>query len=167
MSTFTYQVLKDTNKISVIKLTGRFTDTTNEANNIRINANTLFGALDANNNLLVTGNTAKPYYGTNAYRMWYSTSPNIVVNVNWDGNVSNPILLISGNGEYNNQSNLPPISNPLDNSANGNIGITTYSVTANSSYSIVLELHKDAAYYNAGQLTEPSSFNYGNYSLTP
>ena len=60
---FTYQILRDTTTDAVIKLTGTFDGTSGqEANNSRIQANSLFGALDANNNLLTTGNTAKSYY---------------------------------------------------------------------------------------------------------
>ena len=48
---FTYQILRDTTTDAVIKLTGTFDGTSGqEANNSRIQANSLFGALDANNN---------------------------------------------------------------------------------------------------------------------
>ena len=47
---FTYQVLRDTTTDAVIKLTGQFDGASgNESNTARIVANTLYGALDANN----------------------------------------------------------------------------------------------------------------------
>jgi len=45
---YTYQVLRDTTTDAVIKLTGTFDGSGNEANNQRIQANTLYGALATN-----------------------------------------------------------------------------------------------------------------------
>ena len=45
---FTYQVLRDTQTDSVIKITGAFDGSGQEANGSRIQANTLTFALDAN-----------------------------------------------------------------------------------------------------------------------
>jgi hypothetical protein len=63
---YTYQVLRDTVQDCIIKLTGVFDGTGQEANNVRIQANTLYGALDANGVPLYSGisksNTALPYY---------------------------------------------------------------------------------------------------------
>ena len=65
---FTYQVLRDTNQKAVIKLTGFFDGASGDESNVsRISANTLYGALDANNVPLRSGlsksNTAQSYYG--------------------------------------------------------------------------------------------------------
>ena len=56
----TYQVLKDTTEHAVIKLTGTFSDLTQEDSPSRIQANTLYGALNANSTpgLLVNGGSA-------------------------------------------------------------------------------------------------------------
>ena len=62
MASYTYQVLKDTTKQTVIKLTGASL-TSDESNGARIVANSLYRALDANNNLLVNGNTAEIVIG--------------------------------------------------------------------------------------------------------
>ena len=43
----TLQVLKDTTEHAVIKLTASFDGSTQEANAVRIQANTLYGALDS------------------------------------------------------------------------------------------------------------------------
>jgi hypothetical protein len=46
---FSYQVLKDDTQHAVIKITGDFDGTGQENNVARIAANSLYGALDANN----------------------------------------------------------------------------------------------------------------------
>lgn len=169
MSQFTYQVLKDTNRISVIKLTGYFTDNFPENNVSRIAANTLSGALDANNALLVSGGVAKSFYGTSVYRVWFDVNSPLPGHVRlfWNGQNTGTILTVSGSGEYNGVNNWVPINNNASGNVSGDIGVTTIGFTANSSYSIVMELHKDSQYYNAGQLTEPSAFNYGQFGIKP
>ena len=64
---FTYQILRDTNTDTVIKLTGVFDGSGQEANNVRIQANTLFGALATNGYLVANNqggaaNTTLSYY---------------------------------------------------------------------------------------------------------
>lgn len=169
MSTFTYQIIKDSTKQTVIKLTGEFTNTTNESNVARIAANTLYRPLDANNNLLISGNTAKPYYGLSVYRVWYDVSiPSGHLTLSWSGDNTYPIITMSGRGEYNSAGNWLAISNPISGAnVNGNIGISSYNAAANASYSIIIELHKDNNYYDSGKLIEPSAFNYGRYGVTP
>ena len=46
---YTYQVLRDTTEKAIIKLTANFDGSGQENNTARIQANTLYGALDANN----------------------------------------------------------------------------------------------------------------------
>jgi len=104
---FSYQVLKDDTQSAVIKLTGLFDGSGQEENIARIQANTLYGALDANNVPSVNANT------------------------------------------------------------NGDISIHTRGQVANASYTIILELRKDNAYYQRGQFNDPAAFNYPPYSITP
>ena len=47
----TIHVMKDTTEHAVIKLTASFDGTTQEANAVRIQANTLYGAINANTRL--------------------------------------------------------------------------------------------------------------------
>jgi len=35
------------------------------------------------------------------------------------------------------------------------------------SYTIILELRKDNAFYQRGQFNDPAAFNYGNYGPRP
>lgn len=173
---FTYQVIKDTTEHTVIKLTGRFDGTNGQEDNAsRIQANTLYGALDANNVPLGTAlslsNTAKPYYGLTVHRLWYDTlnSTNADVELYWKADTSNTLMLLSGNGEYDGASNWVTIPNPIVGAAgcNGDIGVRTRGMGANNSYTLVIELRKDNHYYQRGQFNDPAAFNFGEYSITP
>ena len=172
---YTNQVLKDTTEHTVIKLTARFDGTGQEANTIRIQANTLYGALDKSRaNLLVsTANTgALPYYGLSVYRMWYDCSTTGDVEMYWTAPTAagnGTIFFLNGNGEYDGAGNWVTIGNPTAGVAgsNGDIGITTRGMIANDSYTIVVELRKDNAHYQRGQLSDPAAFNYPPYNLRP
>lgn len=167
---FSYQVVKDTTEQCVIKLTGLFDGSGQEDNTHRIQANTLYGALDANNNLLVTGNTAKPYYGLNINRIWYSSwTTGGEVSLYWDDDYKTPIVSLSGGGEYDGAGNWVTIHNPNAPGANatGDIGVSTRGAIANSSYSIVLEIRKNNEYYQRGQFNDPAAFNYPPYNVRP
>lgn len=170
---FSYQTLKDTTEHVVIKLTGQFDGSGQESNNYRIVANSLYGALDANNvplrSALSVSNTAKPYYGLGLYRLWYDCSSNGDVLLSWTATQSAPIFWLNGNGEYDGAGNWITISNNAQGTAgaNGDIGITTRNMNAGDSYTMIMELRKDNAHYQRGQFNDPAAFNYGNYALKP
>ena len=102
---FTYQVLRDTTTDAVIKLTGQFDGTSgNEANNARIQANTLYGALDANSvplrSSLSVSNTALPYYnlqltGAQYFVSMGTSTPPGSVELFWAGSPQQTMLLFS------------------------------------------------------------------------
>jgi hypothetical protein len=175
MSAFTIQVLRDTTEKAVIKLTGNIDSGVNEDNNVRIAANTLAGALDANNMLLYTdqsvSNTAKPYYDLQVTRIMYNvsigTAGNGFVQLAWIGSTANGIIAnLSGTGEYGEQQNFPSIPNNAV-ASNGNIGIRTFGAQNPSSYTIWLELRKNNLHYQRGQFNDPAAFNFGDYALHP
>jgi len=161
-------VLKDEQQHAVIKLTAKFDGTGQEANTGRIVANTLNHALATNGYLVAntqggSANTTLPYYGLTLYRMWYDCSSTGDVELSWSATSSNTIFMLNGNGEYDGAGNWITISNPTAGAAgsNGNIGITTRGMVANDSYTIIVELRKDNAYYSRGQFSDPAAFNYG------
>jgi len=185
---FTYQILRDTTTDAVIKLTGTFDGTSGqEANNSRIQANTLFGALDANNNLLVSGNTAKSYYdlqitGVKAV-VNFTTAGTGAVEMFWNGAGSTAaaqyansatIFHMNGNSDYGNGEQLPSILNNSGNTAlgaasvgNGDIGVYTQGATGNSAYTLIVSLRKNNTMYQRGQFNDPAAFNAGAYRITP
>jgi hypothetical protein len=172
-NSFTFQVMKDTTQDVVIKLTASFDGTGHESNSARIQANTLYGALDANNVPLRTSlsvsNTAKPYYGLQLNRLWYDCAAGGDVQLYWAATTNLPIIIMNNNGEFDGAGNWITIPNNTAGQpgSNGNIGIVTRGMAANDSYTMVMELRKDNAYYQRGQFNDPAAFNYGEYSLKP
>ena len=173
---FTYQVLKDTTEHAIIKLTGRWDSAPQEDNPNRISANSLYGALNANTTpgLLSQGGSALPYYGLTVHRIWYDTYNGAGgdLELYWNANPTVTLMLLSGNSEYDGASNWVTIPNAAYGAqgvtnCNGDIGIRTRGYTANTSYTIVIELRKQNEYYQRGQFNDPAAFNYRPYGVTP
>jgi hypothetical protein len=173
MSTFTYQILKDTTEKAIIKLTGTFDSDTQESNDYRIQANSFYGALDANSvplySALSVSNTVLGYYDLQVTRINYNVNMNTgtgYVTLYWQGDTPAPIAILNRNGEYSADQGLPSIPNNATG-ANGHIGVSTTGAVSNSSYTIILELRKNNQMYQRGQFNDPGAFNYGPYSLKP
>lgn len=177
-NSYSYQVLKDDTQFAVIKLTAAFDGSGQEDNASRIQANTLYGALDSSkaNLLSSTANTgALPYYGLTVNRIWYDTDTGSgSIELYWANTQSasasggTPLVFLQGNGEYDGAGNWITIQNPVVNQYNnGNIGVVTKGQVANATYTIILELRKDNAHYQRGQFNDPAAFNYGEYSIRP
>lgn len=169
---YTYQVLKDTTEQTVIKLTGKFDGTGQEANAVRIQANTLYGALDSSkgNLLSSTANTGPlSYYGLSLMRLWYDSSYQGEVELTWTADTPKTLMLLNSNGEYDATGQSITIPNNAAGTANcrGDIGVSTRGMVANSSYTMVIELRKDNAMYQRGQFNDPAAFNYGQFSMRP
>ena len=183
---FTYQVLRDTTTDAVIKLTGTFDGSGNEANNQRIQANTLYGALATNGypvaNTQVGGiaNTPLSLYnvqltGCKYFINFPATTPLGSVELFWNGGGttaaaqyanSATIFHLNAQGEFGLGEQLPAIYNNASG-GNGDIGVYTQGGSANSAYTIIVTLRKDNAQYQRGQFNDPAAFNYGQYALTP
>jgi hypothetical protein len=167
---FTIQTLKDTTEHVVIKLTGKFDGSGQEDNASRIAANSLYGALNNATppGLLSTGGTALPFYGLNIFRVWYDTvNPSQSdVEIYWNATTQANAMFITGGGEYDGAGNWLTIPNAAKGTAgcNGDIGVRTRGMTANNSYTIIMELRKDNAHYQRGQFNDPAAFNYGTYA---
>ena len=173
-NSFEYQVIKDTTEHAVIKLTGKFTEATQESNHQRIMANTLSGALATNGYPVANthggaANTKLDYYGLAVNRVWYDCSTDGDIQLFWDANTWRTIMLLNGNGEYDGMGNWTTIPNDAKDTTGclGDIGIQTRGMIANSSYTIVIELRKENEYYSRGQFRDPAAFNYGDYALEP
>jgi len=171
---YTSQVLKDTTEHVVIKLTGSFDGSGQESNAVRIQANTLYGALDSSkaNLLSSTANTGPlSYYGLSVNRIWYDcvNATNCDLELFWTADTSQTLALLSGTYEYDGAGNWITIPNAAAGTANckGDIGIATRGYAANTSYTIVIELRKDNAMYQRGQFNDPAAFNYPPYGVRP
>ena len=171
-NSFTYQVVKDTTEHVVIKLTGFFDGTGQESNAVRIQANTLYGALDSSkaNLLSSTANTgALSYYGLSLNRLWYDCAAGGDVQLFWNASTPATLIAMNGNGEYDGMGNWTTIPNNTAGTggSKGDIGIVTRGMAANDSYTMVIEMRKDNQHYQRGQFNDPAAFNYGSYGVRP
>jgi hypothetical protein len=166
----TIQTLIDTNKRTVIKRVGILDSDENET--VIIEPLKLFAALNANGQYYQTGNTTPTGMANSAF-----TISRIIASVDgevghlqlkWQGTTSSATIWAFGAGttDTNPQYQLPSIGN---NSVGptGNVTIKTVGTTSNAAYTVVIELHKNGAYYDPGRLTDPAAFNAGPYSLKP
>lgn len=167
---YTYQIIKDSVTHTIIKLTGQFDGSSGQESNLtRIQANTLYGALNTNGTALSAGGTSLPFYGLLVNRLWYDVSGTGNAQLVWSSDTAQTIFYMTGGSEYDAMGNWVTIPNNAYGQANcnGNIGIVTHGMSANDGYSIVVELRKDNQFYQRGQFDDPASFNYGIYKTTP
>ena len=178
---YSYQVLKDDTQHSVIKITGFFDGTGQEDNVKRITANALYGALATNGFPIANvwggaSNTPLSYHGLTVNRIWYDT-PSLGTSVEFywantvtgaTANSGTPLVFLQGNGEYDGNGNWITIRNTsVTANNNGDIAIATRGQVANTTYTIIMELRKDNAYYQRGQFNDPAAFNYPPFGLRP
>ena len=184
------QVLRDTVPDSVIKLTASFDGSGQEANNSRIVANSLYGALDANTvplrSSLSVSNTPLGYYDLQVTGVKYFVNFGLgtgTVELFWNGGGSTPaaqyansatIMHVNMQGEYGMGEQIPSIPNNSGNTAigntsigNGDIGVYSNGAAANCSYTLIISLRKNNQMYQRGQFNDPAAFNFGQYAMRP
>jgi hypothetical protein len=167
------QTLVDTNTRAVIKRIGIFDIAGGDENEtVIIEPLKLFGALNANGAYYQTGNTTPAGLANSAF-----TISRVLVHVDaevghlqlkWQGTTASQTILAAGVGTFdsNPQYQFPAIGNNAVGPT-GNVTIKTVGTTANAAYTVIIELHKNGAFYDRGQLTDPAAFNYGAYALKP
>lgn len=173
---FSYQVLRDTSEKTVIKLTANFDGSGQEANNYRITANSLAGALATNGYLVAnnqggSANTPLSFYNLSISRIGYNIASQQkgYVELTWTAAntaQSVPIFNMDLCGEYGEDQGVVSLKNNAPNPT-GDIGVFTYGLVANCAYTLFIELRKDNAMYQRGQFNDPAAFNYTPYGLTP
>ena len=166
------QILIDTTRKAVIKRVGVLDSS--ESQTVMLDPRSLSGVLDANGALWQTGNTLPAGFGANSLtikRIVYNVDAEVGhLQLKWQGDVSGNdktiVALGVGAGDTNPNDNLPVIWNNAG-VPTGNITIQTAGTTSNAAYTLLLEVHKNGQYYNAGQFQDPAAFNYPPYDLTP
>lgn len=169
------QILIDTTKRAIIKRVGVFDAAGgDEPQNLFLDPRTLSGVLDANGNLWRSGNTLPPGFGgcLTVKRIVYNADVEVGhIQLKWEGqptpaNDRTIWAFGAGNGDTNPNDNLPVIwNNAL--SPSGNIAITTVGTLPNSTYTMIVEFHKDGRYFQAGQFNDPAAFNFTPFGRTP
>ena len=164
------QILVDSNKRTVIKRIGVIDS--DESVTVIIDPRALSGALNANNLQYQAGNTVAPGFANSAFtisRVIACVDDEVGhLQLQWQGTVTTNTIyaLCVGNIDTNPQYQLPAITNNAIGPT-GNVVIKTVGTTANAAYTLIIELHKDNRFYDAGWGRDPAAFNYGDYSITP
>ena len=164
------QILVDTNKKTVIKRVGILDS--DESSTVFIDPRSLAYALNANNQPYLAGNTTAPGFANSAFtisRVIASVDAEVGhLQIVWQGTVSDKTVYALGVGsiDTNPQYQLPVITNNATGPT-GNLLIKTVGTTANAAYTVIIELHKDNRFYDAGWGRDPAAFNYGDYAVKP
>lgn len=133
MSTFAAHTLKDTNSEAIIKLTGEFTDGTQETTVLKIDASGLTGA-----------DGGETYHELMIAKVIWSCSGDGKIKIIFDGGTDATALTIAGgNGTF---SGVEPSINIPNNAVTptGDITFTTTGFAADDNYTVILYLQKAA-----------------------
>jgi len=166
----TTQILIDTNKRTVIKRVGIIDSDENQT--VFIDPRSLAFAMNANNLPYQVGNTVAPGFANSAFtisRVIASVDAEVGhLQLKWQGTTSDATVYALGVGFADTNANyqLPTITNNAVGPT-GNLVIKTVGTTANASYTLIIELHKNGQYYSGGQFQDPAAFNYPPYGVTP
>jgi len=164
------QTIVDTNSRVVIKRVGIIDSDENET--VIIEPLKLFGVLNANGAYYQTGNTTPAGFANSAFtisRILAHVDAEVGhVQLKWQGTTSSATAYAFGVGfhDTNPGYQMPTVKNNAVGPT-GNLTVRTVGTTSNACYTITIELHKNGAYYDRGQLTDPAAFNYPPYGLTP
>lgn len=152
----------DNNKRSLIKYV-MISDGTAESNSKLVDASTLSGALNVNNQLMLSNTHPRTNYRTTIKRVFGQAKANGYFTINWQGDSNSEIVTISnGSFDYNfeNLGDNAVIPNPETN-ATGDILLTSYNNKTGDSFTLFVDLRKNNEDYHAGQFSDPVSFNRG------
>ncbi len=144
------QILFQTTKRVVIKITGQ--GAPDDAGNLAANTLSFTGFKSVNGNIgRVTIKSVN-----------YSISGNSTVKLYWYGVAGNAnAVFLAGSGVFPDPSSDGiTISAPASINATGNIWVSTQGFNnSNAGYTLILDLHKDATYYDPGTSLDPAAFN--------
>lgn len=140
------QILLDTTKRTVVKVTGTGAD---QANTTILNANTLNGAI-----------SGLGYHELLVRKVVYSvTDGGGYVKLYWQGASANVDMVnITGNGKLEFEPEAMVLNNNATNPS-GNVGLSTTGMTANSAFTVIIDLRKNSAHFDPGSALDPAAFN--------
>ncbi len=140
------QILHDTQKRTVIKITGTGLDSVNTT---ILNANTLLGA-----------KSGLGYHEINVRKIIYNVpDAGAYVKLYWQGAAANSDMVnITGQGTIEFDPEPMVLKNDATNPS-GNIGLSTTGMVANSCFTVLLECRKNTAHFDPGSANDAVAFN--------
>lgn len=157
-TTLSTQVLVDSNKRALIKYVG----TGGGDSGTLLDASGLAFSLNANGYIMSSNTHIKPTYRHQIKRVWGQgqIAEGKSVILKWANTTDSIVSFGNGNFNYNFDAEASPASIPLTTNANGDIGFTS-TAGSTDSWTLFIDLKKDARDYDAGQTADPYAFNKG------
>lgn len=163
------QNIIDTAKRSLLKFVF-VSDGSADANTVLLDASILAYSLNANSQIKSGGTDRKSNYRTTIKRIaGTSQSNNGISTLQWHGTAAQTNVAIVTFGksqrfdyDFQSMGDGATISNP-NNVANttGNVMITTAGYASGETFTLFVDLRKNSADYEAGQIADPVAFNLG------
>jgi len=156
------QRIIDNNKRALIKYVF-ISDGTAESNTRLVDASTLSGAMNVNNQIMVSNTHPRTNYRTTIRKIYGQTKANGFFTLNWQGDSNSQIVTIAdGSVDYNFEiiGDNAVVQNPETNPT-GDILLTSYNNKAGDAFTLIIDLRKNNEDYNAGQFNDPTAFNRG------
>ena len=159
------QRLIDTNKRTLLKYVF-LSDGTAEANTRLLDASNLKFALNANGYIMQSNTHPKSSYRTTIKRVFGGAKTSGYIKLQWEGDANSEIVTLNSGFDYNFEAmgDGAVIWNPEAN-ATGDILFSTVATAANDTFTIFVDLKKNAEDYDQGQTADPAAFNRGPWSL--
>jgi hypothetical protein len=160
------QRIIDTNKRALLKYVF-ISDGTAEANSVLVDVSTLQNALNANGYIMQSGVDPKEKYRTTIRRIFSVGGGNGALKLQWHGDANSEIIILPNRSvdlDFDPAGGAAVIANPEANST-GDILLSTSNVASGDYFTIILDLRKESADYDAGQTADPAAFNSGQYRL--
>lgn len=161
---YTEQRLVDSNKRTVIKISGNL-DGTQVSNLVVVDTSTLAYAMNANNQIMVSNTHPKSAYRVDVVRVYGDVNVTGVLQLRWDGDSNTSFLNLGSSPAIPFEDSYAVTIPNNEANTNGDILLTTIGAVANDSYTLFIELEKNAEDYSMGQHDDPAAFNYGEFGI--
>ena len=137
-------------------------DGSSVANNTLVDVSSLKFALNANGFIMTSNTDIKPSYTTTIKRIFGEAKSNGYVSLQWAGDANSEIITFMSKFDYgfDTMGEGATISNPESN-ATGDILFSVVSPNVGDTFTLFIDLRKDAKDFDAGQTADPVAFNQG------
>lgn len=158
-NTIREQRLIDSNKRTLVKYV-IISDGTQESNTRLLDASTLAFSLNANGYIMQSNTHPKSTYKTSIKKIKAYGRSSGTLRLKWEGDANSEIVVFGSSIDLGEEGESVLIQNPEAN-ATGDILVSTANLVFGDAVTLIIDLKKDNAYYDAGQTARPYDFNRG------